>query len=85
WADPDLLPWNHSLLLGDTLFAPIAPLFVGAFTDAVIEVVAKSTPSRENEIREDLTESVDYAFARLIGPIVSALGATGAAHQEYYR
>ncbi|PRC44523.1 hypothetical protein C6A85_99825, partial [Mycobacterium sp. ITM-2017-0098] len=42
WADPDLLPWNHSLLLGDTLFAPIAPLFVGAFTDAVIEVVAKS-------------------------------------------
>lgn len=85
WADPDLLPWNHSLLLGNTLLAPIAPLFVGAFTDAVIDVVATSNPAREDEIRESLTESVDYAFARLIGPIVSALGATGAAHQEYYR
>lgn len=84
WEDADYLRLNHSLF-GNMLFAPIAPLFVGAFTDAVIEVVAHASGDREDEVREKLTESVDYAFARLVGPIISAIGATGAVHQEIYR
>lgn len=84
WEDADYLRLNHSLF-GNMLFAPIAPVFVGAFTDAVIEVVAHASGDREDEVREKLTESVDYAFARLVGPIISAIGATGAVHQEIYR
>lgn len=84
WEDADYLRLNHSLF-GNMLFAPIAPVFVGAFTDAVIEVVAHASGDREDEVREKLTESADYAFARLVGPIISAIGATGAVHQEIYR
>ena len=83
WEDPDLLRWNHSLL-GAALFAPIAPLFVGPFTDSVAEALAQTFPSRGAEIREKLPQAVDYAFARLVGPIISAIGATGATHQRYY-
>lgn len=83
WEDPDLLRWNHSLL-GAALFAPIAPLFVGPFTDSVAEALAQTFPSRGDEIREKLPQAVDYAFARLVGPIISAIGATGATHQRYY-
>jgi len=84
WEDADYLRLSHSLF-GNMLFAPIAPVFVGAFTDAVIDVVAHASGDREDEVREKLTESVDYAFARLVGPIISAIGATGAVHQEIYR
>ncbi|MDG4663241.1 hypothetical protein [Mycobacterium sp. 236(2023)] len=84
WEDADYLRLSHSLF-GNMLFAPIAPVFVGAFTDAVIEVVAHASGDREDEVREKLTGSVDYAFARLVGPIISAIGATGAVHQEIYR
>ncbi|OAN33905.1 hypothetical protein [Mycolicibacterium iranicum] len=84
WEDADNLRLTHSLF-GNMLFAPIAPVFVGAFTDAVVEVVAHASGDREDEVREKLTESIDYAFARLVGPIISAIGATGAVHQEIYR
>ncbi|MDA2891471.1 hypothetical protein PDG61_11165 [Mycolicibacterium sp. BiH015] len=83
WADPDLTPWNHSLI-ASAFFTPVAPLVVGPFTDAVAEVLAQTFPSRGDEIREKLPEAVEYAFARLIGPLISAIGATGAVHQQIY-
>lgn len=83
WADPDLTPWNHSLI-ASAFFTPIAPLVVGPFTDAVAEVLAQTFPSRGDEIREKLPAAVEYAFARLIGPVISAIGATGAVHQQIY-
>ncbi len=83
WEEFDLLRWNHSLL-GAALLAPVAPLVVGPFTDAVTEVLAQSFPSHGDRIREELPAAVDYAFARLVGPIVSAIGATGKTHQQYY-
>ncbi|MGE0216753.1 hypothetical protein [Mycolicibacterium sp.] len=83
WADPDLTPWNHSLA-GAALFAPVAPFAVGPFSDAVVEVLAQSFSSHGDEIRENLPRAIEYAFARLVGPIISAIGATGAVHQAYY-
>ncbi len=83
WADPDLTPWNHSLI-ASAFFTPVAPLVVGPFTDAVAEVLAQTFPSHGDEIRENLPAAVEYAFARLIGPIISAIGATGAVHQQIY-
>ncbi|TFV60977.1 hypothetical protein E4P42_01965 [Mycobacterium sp. PS03-16] len=83
WADADLLPWNHSLV-ASSLLAPVAPLVVGPFTDAVAEVLADALP-HGNEIREQLPATVDYAFARLVGPLLGALGGSGTAHQHIYR
>ncbi len=83
WPDPHLLPLNHSLLAA-ALMAPVAPLAVGPFTDAAAEVLAQALPAHGDDIREALPAAVDYTFARLVGPLVSAIGATGAAHQDYY-
>lgn len=83
WADADLLPWNHSLVASG-LLAPVAPLVVGPLTDAVAEVLAEALP-HGNEIREQLPAAVDYAFARLVGPLLGALGGSGTAHQHIYR
>lgn len=84
WEDPDLLRLSHSQF-GEMLFAPLAPLVVGPFTDAVAEALAQAFPSHGDKIREELPKAVEYAFARLVGPIISAIGATGAVHQEIYR
>lgn len=83
WADPALTPWNHSMIAA-ALLTPLAPLVVGPFTDAVAEALAQTFPGRGDEIRENLPQAVDYAFARLVGPIISAIGATGAVHQQIY-
>lgn len=83
WADPALTPWNHSLIAA-ALFTPVAPLVVGPFTHAVAEALAQTFPGSDDEIRENLPQAVEYAFARLVGPIISAIGATGAVHQQIY-
>jgi hypothetical protein len=83
WADINLTPWNHSLAAA-ALLAPVAPLFVGPFNDAAAEVLAQVFPGIGDEIRQGLPEAIEYAFARLVGPILSAIGATGAVHQDYY-
>jgi hypothetical protein len=83
WPDVNLTPWNHSLV-ATSLLAPIAPLVVGPFNDAVAEVVARVLPQFGDEIRVGLPAAIEYAFARLVGPFLSAFGATGAVHQDYY-
>jgi hypothetical protein len=83
WADINLTPWNHSLVAA-ALLAPVAPLVVGPFNYAVADAVAQVFPQYGDQIREDLPEAVQYAFARVVGPFLSAFGATGAVHQDYY-
>ncbi|MGB3483820.1 MAG: hypothetical protein WBB07_16605 [Mycobacterium sp.] len=83
WADHNLLPLNHAIF-ATALLAPLAPLAVGPFTDAIIEVVARALPGNTAQIKAELTAGVDYAFARLIGPLVSAIGATGATHAKVF-
>lgn len=83
WEDPDLLRLNWSLL-ANIVLAPIAPLVVGPFTDAVVEVLAQTFSSHGDEIREKLPQAIEYAFARVVGPIVSAVGALGVAHRAAY-
>ena len=83
WPDINLTPWNHSLVAA-ALLAPVAPLLVGPFNDAAAEVLAQVFPGIGDEIRQGLPEAIEYAFARLVGPLLSAIGATGAVHQDYY-
>ncbi|MET0898420.1 MAG: hypothetical protein ABWY45_10965 [Mycobacterium sp.] len=83
WPDITLTPWNHSLVAA-ALLAPVAPLLVGPFNDAAAEVLAQVFPGIGDEIRQGLPAAIEYAFARLVGPFLSAIGATGAVHQDYY-
>ena len=82
WPDEDLLPWNYALVT-DIFLAPITPLVVGPFNDAVAEAVARNFPVLGDQIRQ-IPELIEYAFVRLVGPILSAIGAAGMAHYEIY-
>lgn len=82
WPDADLLHWNYALV-SDIFLAPITPLLIGPFNDAVAEAVARNFPILGNEIRR-IPDFVEYAFVRLIGPVLSAIGGAGVAHSEIF-
>ncbi|MGW0161403.1 hypothetical protein ACWDUN_19050 [Mycobacterium sp. NPDC003323] len=82
WPDADLLHWNYALV-SDILLAPITPLVIGPLNDAVAEAVARNFPILGDQIRE-IPEFVEYAFVRLVGPLLSAIGGAGVAHSEIY-
>ncbi|MHC9291304.1 hypothetical protein ACRCUN_02500 [Mycobacterium sp. LTG2003] len=82
WPDADLTHWNYALV-ADMVFAPIAPLVIGPFNDAVAEVLARQFPALETEIRQ-LPELVEYTAVRLVGPLLSAIGGAGMAHSEIF-
>ncbi|CAN5395181.1 hypothetical protein BH10ACT9_BH10ACT9_38540 [soil metagenome] len=83
WADTNELALNYSLV-ASIFVAPVAPLVVGPFTDAVAEVVAQAFPGDAAAIRENLPAAVDYLFARMVGPWVSAFSAISVAHLGSY-
>ena len=82
WPDADLLHWNYALV-SDIFLAPITPLLIGPFNDAVAEAVARNFPILGDEIRR-IPDFVEYAFVRLIGPVLSAIGGAGVAHSEIF-
>ncbi|MCV7287506.1 hypothetical protein H7J87_19470 [Mycolicibacterium wolinskyi] len=82
WPDADLTHWNYALV-ADMVFAPIAPLVIGPFNDAVAHVLARQFPALETEIRQ-LPELVEYTAVRLVGPLLSAIGGAGMAHSEIF-
>ncbi len=82
WPDADLLHWNYALV-SDIFLAPIAPLIVGPLNDAIAEAVARNLPVLGDQIRQ-IPEFVEYAFVRLVGPLLSAIGGAGMAHSEIF-
>jgi hypothetical protein len=82
WPDADLLHWNYALVT-DIFLAPITPLLIGPLNDAVAEAVARNFPILGDEIRQ-IPDFVEYAFVRLIGPVLSAIGGAGVAHSEIF-
>lgn len=82
WPDADLLHWNYALV-SDIFLAPITPLLIGPLNDAVAEAVARNFPILGDEIRQ-IPDFVEYAFVRLIGPVLSAIGGAGVAHSEIF-
>ena len=82
WPDADLLHWNYALVT-DIFLAPITPLLIGPLNDAVAEAVARNFPILGDEIRK-IPEFVEYAFVRLISPVLSAIGGAGVAHSEIF-
>ncbi|MBO0677478.1 hypothetical protein JRC04_08385 [Mycolicibacterium sp. S2-37] len=82
WPDPELLPWNYALFT-DIFLAPLAPLVIGPVNDAVAEAVAEAFPAAADVILQ-VPELIEYAVIRLVGPILSAIGAAGAAHEQIY-
>ncbi|KAA0114474.1 hypothetical protein [Mycolicibacterium sp. P9-22] len=82
WPDADLLHWNYALV-SDIFLAPITPLLIGPLNDAVAEAVARNFPILGDEIRR-IPDFVEYAFVRLIGPVLSAIGGAGVAHSEIF-
>lgn len=82
WPDADLTHWNYALV-ADMLLAPVAPLVIGPFNDAVAEVLARQFPALETEIRQ-LPELIEYTAVRLVGPFLSAIGGAGMAHSEIF-
>ena len=82
WPDADLLHWNYALVT-DIFLAPITPLLIGPLNDAVAEAVARNFPILGDEIRR-IPDFVEYAFVRLIGPVLSAIGGAGVAHSEIF-
>lgn len=82
WPDADLTHWNYALV-ADMVFAPIAPLVIGPFNDAVAEVLARQFPALETEIQQ-LPELIEYTAVRLVGPLLSAIGGAGMAHSEIF-
>ncbi|WP_304114925.1 hypothetical protein [Mycolicibacterium bacteremicum] len=82
WPDADLLHWNYALVSGIFL-APITPLVIGPLNDAVAEAVARNFPVLGDQIRQ-IPELVEYAFVRLVGPLLSAIGGAGVAHSEIF-
>lgn len=82
WPDADLLHWNYALV-SDILLAPITPLVIGPLNDAVAEAVARNFPVLGDQIRQ-VPEFLEYAFVRLVGPLLSAIGGAGVAHSEIF-
>lgn len=82
WPDADLLHWNYALVT-DIFLAPITPLLIGPLNDAVAEAVARNFPVLGDQIRR-IPDLVEYAFVRLIGPVLSAIGGAGVAHSEIF-
>jgi hypothetical protein len=82
WPDADLLHWNYALVT-DIFLAPITPLIIGPLNDAVAEAVARNFPILGDEIRK-IPEFAEYAFVRLVGPLLSAIGGAGVAHSEIF-
>lgn len=82
WPDADLLHWNYALVT-DIFLAPFTPLLIGPLNDAVAEAVARNFPILGDEIRQ-IPDFVEYAFVRLIGPVLSAIGGAGVAHSEIF-
>ncbi|MCV7432325.1 hypothetical protein [Mycolicibacterium bacteremicum] len=82
WPDADLLHWNYALV-SDIFLAPITPLVIGPLNDAVAEAVARNFPVLGEQIRQ-IPELVEYAFVRLVGPLLSAIGGAGVAHSEIF-
>ncbi|GAA2541390.1 hypothetical protein [Mycolicibacterium diernhoferi] len=82
WPDADLLHWNYALV-SDIFLAPIAPLIVGPLNDAIAEAVARNLPVLGDQIRQ-IPEFIEYAFVRLVGPLLSAIGGAGMAHSEIF-
>ncbi|CAN5372826.1 hypothetical protein BH11ACT6_BH11ACT6_37550 [soil metagenome] len=83
WADTEYLTLNYSLVLSSFL-TPVAPLVVGPFTDAVAQVVGQAFPGAGDEVQQNIIAAVDYAFARVVGPFISAFSALGVAHLASY-
>lgn len=82
WPDADLLHWNYALV-SDIFLAPVTPLLIGPLNDAVAEALARNFPILGDEIRR-IPDFVEYAFVRLIGPVLSAIGGAGVAHSEIF-
>ncbi|MGV0811155.1 hypothetical protein ABQF34_04290 [Mycolicibacterium boenickei] len=82
WPDADLTHWNYALVT-DMVLAPVAPLVIGPFNDAVAEVLAQQFPAFEAEIRQ-LPELVEYTAVRVAGPLLSAIGGAGMAHSGIF-
>lgn len=82
WPDADLLHWNYALV-SDIFLAPITPLIIGPLNDAIAEAVARNLPVLGDQIRQ-IPEFTEYAFVRLVGPLLSAIGGAGVAHSEIF-
>ncbi len=82
WPDADLTHWNYALVT-DAVLAPLAPLVIGPFNDAVAEVLAQQFPDLQDEIRQ-LPSVIEYGVVRLVGPVLSAIGGAGAAHAQIF-
>lgn len=82
WPDADLTHWNYAMV-ANIVFAPITPLLIGPLNDAVAEAVARNFPVLGDQIRQ-IPDLVEYAFIRLVGPLLSAIGGAGQAHSEIF-
>lgn len=82
WPDADLTHWNYAMV-ANMVFAPITPLLIGPLNDAVAEAVARNFPVLGDQIRQ-VPDLVEYAFIRLVGPLLSAIGGAGQAHSEIF-
>ncbi|WNG82528.1 hypothetical protein C6A86_002145 [Mycobacterium sp. ITM-2016-00316] len=82
WPDADLTHWNYAMV-ANMVFAPITPLLIGPLNDAVAEAVARNFPVLGDQIRQ-IPDLVEYAFIRLVGPLLSAIGGAGQAHSEIF-
>lgn len=82
WPDAELLHWNYALV-ADSFLAPVAPLVIGPLNDAVAEVLADAFPDHAEAIAQ-LPGLVEYTTVRLVGPLLSAIGAAGIAHEGIY-
>lgn len=82
WPEPELLPWNYALFT-DIFLAPLAPLVVGPVNDAVAQAVAEALPGQADVILR-IPDLIEYAVVRAVGPLLSAIGAAGAAHEQIY-
>lgn len=82
WPDADLTHWNYAMV-ANMVFAPITPLLIGPLNDAVAEAVARNFPVLGAQLRQ-IPDLVEYAFIRLVGPLLSAIGGAGQAHSEIF-
>jgi hypothetical protein len=82
WPDAELTHWNYAMV-ANIVFAPITPLVIGPLNDAVAEAVARNFPALGDQIRQ-IPDFLEYSFIRLVGPLLSAIGAAGYAHTAIY-
>ncbi|MDZ7883101.1 MAG: hypothetical protein U5N53_09380 [Mycobacterium sp.] len=82
WPDADLTHWNYAMV-ANIVFAPTTPLLIGPLNDAVAEAVARNFPVLGDQIRQ-IPDLVEYAFIRLVGPLLSAIGGAGQAHSDIF-